>query len=57
VATFPYNFGRNPPWTCECNTGYYLPGDCVPYLLYVPPFDVCGTALELGVILGGIAVF
>ncbi|MCS6977217.1 MAG: hypothetical protein NZM31_09460 [Gemmatales bacterium] len=57
VLIFPYNVGVLPPWACECNAGYFLPGDPVPYYFYVPPFSWKGAALQTSVIAGGIAVF
>jgi hypothetical protein len=53
----PYNMGVQPPWACECNAGYYLPGDPVPYMAYLPPWSWTGAAMELGAIGGGIALF
>ncbi len=55
VIIFPYNVGVMPPWACECNAGYFLPGDPVPYYFYVPPFSWKGAALQTAVIAGGIA--
>jgi hypothetical protein len=55
-ALWPYNKGVMHPHECECNTGYYLPGDCAPFLCYVPEFNTKGLAMELAVILGGIAI-
>ncbi len=57
LVALPYKMGVQPPHSCECNTGYYLPGDCVPYLLYVPPPSLAGAALQTGAVVGGIAVF
>jgi hypothetical protein len=54
---WPYNIGVNPPWACEFNTGYYLPGDEVPYFIYVPPWSWKGAALETAVAVGGVAIF
>ena len=39
VVIFPYNFGVQPCWACECNSGYPLPGDPAPYHFYLPPFS------------------
>lgn len=55
VVIFPYNLGVMPPWACECNAGYFLPGDPVPYYFYVPPFSWKGVALQSAVVAGGIA--
>jgi hypothetical protein len=55
LAILPYRMGVQPPWTCECNAGYFLPGDPVPYYFYVPPFSWKGAALQAAVVAGGIA--
>jgi hypothetical protein len=52
LLLFPYNLGAMPPWTHECSAGYFLPGDPVPYLIYLPPWSWCGTAMEAGAIVG-----
>ena len=49
ILLLPYHLAVLPPWQCECNTGYCLPGDPVPYLIYPPgvPFRAwwpCGSA-------------
>jgi hypothetical protein len=56
VIIFPYNFGVQPCWDCECNSGYALPGDPMPYHFYLPPFSWKGALLEAGVIGAGFAV-
>ena len=33
----PYSLAAQPPWSWECNTGYPLPGDPVPYSHYLLP--------------------
>lgn len=40
----PYHLLMQPPCTCECNSGYPLPGDPVPYMIYRTP---CGWSLHL----------
>jgi hypothetical protein len=52
LLTLPYNIGVMPPWRCECNAGYCLPGDPVPYRLYLPPWSWKGAALQTGAVLG-----
>ena len=56
LATFPITFGARP---CEreANTGYPLPGDPVPLLLYPPEITITGAVLEVGVIAAIAAVF
>ena len=53
----PYNMGVRFPWQCECNSGYPLPGDPVPYMIYLPPWSWKGAALEAGAVTGGMAAF
>ena len=50
VATLPYHLGTDPCRKYECNAGYCLPGDPVPYLLYPPTYSVTGAAAEIGTI-------
>ena len=56
LATVPLHFGARP---CErdASTGYLLPGDPVPLMLYPPEITVTGTALEVGVVIALIAIF
>ncbi len=56
LVALPYKIGVQPPWACEFNTGYYLPGDYVPYYAYLPPLSWQGTVLQVGTIVGGIAI-
>ncbi|MGE3804360.1 MAG: hypothetical protein AB7K24_06785 [Gemmataceae bacterium] len=57
LVTLPYQMGAHPPCFCECNTGYFLPGDPVPYMLYVPPPSLAGAAAQTAVVVGGVAIF
>jgi hypothetical protein len=50
TATLPYRLATEPCRHFECNSGYCLPGDPVPYLLYPPQWSVSGTAAEIGAI-------
>jgi hypothetical protein len=50
VLTMPYHVGTEPLRTYECNTGYPLPGDPVPLLLYVPQPSLTGLAAEAATI-------
>ena len=56
LVTVPLTFGARP---CEgeASTGYCLPGDPVPLLLYPPEITLTGTALEVGVIVALAAIF
>jgi hypothetical protein len=57
VATLPYHAGTEPLRRYECNTGYYLPGDPVPLLLYPPELSLTGAAAEAAVIGLGFVMF
>jgi hypothetical protein len=46
VATLPYHVFTDPCRCCECNSGYCLPGDPVPFLLYPPGLSVTGLMAE-----------
>jgi hypothetical protein len=50
--TLPYHMILFPPCRCECNAGYCLPGDPVPYRLYLPPCSWKGAASPTGADLG-----
>jgi hypothetical protein len=54
-VSLPYQFGVMPCWECECNTGYPLTGEPVPYYFYLPPWSWKGAALQAAVVGGGIA--
>ena len=56
LATVPMKIGARP---CErdASTGYPLPGDPVPLLLYPPEITVTGVVLEAGVIAAFAAIF
>jgi hypothetical protein len=36
LIILPYHLCVSPPCTCECNTGYLLPGDPLPFMVYTP---------------------
>ena len=36
VVLLPYHWGTDPCNCTECNRGYCLPGDPVPFLVYPP---------------------
>lgn len=50
VATLPYHAATDPLRCYECNTGYALPGQCVPLLLYQPEWSVTGALAEAGAV-------
>jgi hypothetical protein len=57
LAILPYKFWTNPLRCYECNSGYCLPGDPVPYLLYPPQLSMTGTIAEAATIVGLLAIF
>jgi hypothetical protein len=56
-VTFPYHLAMEPCRCFEYNTGYCLPGDPVPYLLYPLEISATGTVAEVGTILALVAIF
>jgi hypothetical protein len=50
VATLPYHMFTDPCRCYECNAGYCLPGDPVPFLLYPPGLSVTGLLAEAGAV-------
>jgi hypothetical protein len=57
MATLPYHTATAPCRCFECNAGYCLPGDPVPYLLYPPELSLTGAAWEATVIVALFAIF
>jgi hypothetical protein len=57
TATLPYRMGTEVCRKYECNSGYCMPGDPVPYLLYPPIWSVTGGAVEIGAIIAIAAIF
>jgi hypothetical protein len=56
LAFLPMTF-VNDPFGREANTGYGLPGDPVPFLLYPPEVTLKGSITELAVVLALVAIF
>lgn len=54
LVALPYHMGTDPCRCYDCNSGYCLPGDPVPYVLYPPGLSVTGAVAE-GVTWVGIA--
>jgi hypothetical protein len=52
VLTLPYHMGTEPCRCYECNAGYCLPGDPVPYLIYPPQLSLTGAAAEAAAVTG-----
>jgi hypothetical protein len=50
VLALPYHLGMDPFCRFECNTGYCLPGDHVPLLLYPPQWSASGVLGEAAAI-------
>jgi len=50
TAWLPYHLATDPCRKYECNSGYCLPGDPVPYLIYPPIYSVTGAGAEIGTI-------
>jgi hypothetical protein len=50
LATLPYHAATEPLRRYECNTGYALPGDPMPLLLYRPEWSLTGTLAEAAAI-------
>jgi hypothetical protein len=57
LFTLPYHIAMEPLRRYECNTGYYLPGDPAPPLLYLPQPSLYGALGEAAVIGLAIAIF
>jgi hypothetical protein len=56
-VTWPYALAMEPCRCFEYNTGWCLPGDPVPLLLYPPELSATGFVAEVGTILTLVAVF
>jgi hypothetical protein len=50
VVTLPYHAGTEPLRQWECNAGYCLPGDPVPFLWYPPEASATGAVAEAAAI-------
>jgi hypothetical protein len=57
LALLPYHMGTDPCRKFDCNTGYCLPGDPVPYVLYPPGLSVTGAVAEGATWVGIAALF
>lgn len=56
VVFLPHNFASHPTRRYECNAGYCLPGDPVPYIIYPPDFTLTGGIAEGALAIGLFAV-
>jgi hypothetical protein len=50
LGTLPYHAATEPLRRYECNTGYALPGDPMPLLLYRPEWSLSGALAEAAAI-------
>jgi hypothetical protein len=57
VLTLPYQLGTDPCRHYECNAGYCLPGDPVPYYLYPPQLSITGAVLQGGTVVALVGIF
>ena len=57
LLMLPYNAATEPFRRYECNSGYYLPGDAAPLLLYRPEWSWTGAAAQAAFIGLGFVVF
>lgn len=57
LAFLPYHIMSDPFRCYEYNSGYCLPGDPVPLLLYPPELSLSGTVAETAAVLAVLAIF
>jgi hypothetical protein len=57
VAALPYHAATQPLRRYECNTGYALPGDRMPLLLYPPELSLPGAAAEAAAVALALVAF
>jgi hypothetical protein len=57
VAFLPYHAFSDPFRCYDCGSGYCLPGDPVPYMIYPPGLSVTGALAEAGVVSAMFAIF
>jgi hypothetical protein len=57
LFALPYHAATEPLRRYECNTGYCLPGDPVPLLLYPPELSLTGALGEAAAIGLGVVIF
>jgi hypothetical protein len=57
LALLPYHMATDPCRCYESNTGYCLPGDATPYLIYPPEISLTGAVAETAVVLALVAIF
>jgi hypothetical protein len=57
VLLLPYKTATNPPWTCDANVGYNIPGNPEPLRFLTVPFSWRGVAAQAGAAVAGAAIF
>jgi hypothetical protein len=57
IALLPYHLFTDPLRCYEYSTGYCLPGDPVPYLLYPPELSESGAVAEAAAVVALLAIF
>lgn len=57
LVWLPYDIGIAPCRHFDCNSGYCLPGDPVPLMLYPPDISLTGAVLETSTIIGLFMIF
>jgi hypothetical protein len=57
VLLLPYHMGTDPFRHYDANTGYCLPGDPIPYVLYPPGLSATGLVAEGATWVGISALF
>jgi hypothetical protein len=57
VVFLPYHAFSDPFRYHDCSSGYCLPGDPVPYMIYPPGLSVTGALAEAGVVTAMFAIF
>jgi hypothetical protein len=57
TLALPYLIAAQPPRECVYTLGHDRPGTCVPYTLYIPPWDWKAVTTESAVVAGAILLF
>lgn len=57
VLMLPYNIAVDPPWKCDANAGYALPGDPESLRFLTPAFSWKGVAAQTAAMVGAPTIF
>ncbi len=57
LVWLPYDIGTAPCRHFDCDSGYCLPGDPVPLMLYPPDISLTGAVLETSTVIGLFMIF